>query len=85
MLGRLSAFCLALGWVTSVQAMPAAAIPQPDALIHVKIVCHEDGRCFRQGRRPTARWVYGEGNFSGPYKGPGYYGSPAYRSRWWPF
>jgi hypothetical protein len=33
----------------------------------------------------VARWVYGEKNFSGPYTGPGYYGWPNWRSRWWLF
>jgi len=63
----------------------ANTIARPDLAVNVKIICEEDGHCYQRGRRPVAHWVYGEGNFSGPYVGPGYYGSPAYRWRWWPF
>ncbi len=55
-------------------------------VVDVKVICAEDGRCYRPPtRRPVARWVYGDNNFVGPYVGPGYYGSPRYRYRWWPF
>ena len=64
---------------------PASVIAGPDNVVAVKIICEEDGRCYQRGRRPVARWVYGEGNFSGTYVGPGYYGWPAHRSRWTPF
>ena len=69
---------IALGG-SSASAMPLApraSFAAPDNLVNVKIVCEQDGRCFKVGRRPVARWVYGEGNFYGPYVGPGYYGPP---------
>jgi hypothetical protein len=48
-----------------------------------RIVCEESGVCYRApGRRPTARWIYGDGAFYGPYEGPRYYGSPARRYKW---
>jgi hypothetical protein len=53
---------------------------------NVRIVCEEDGNCYRlRGRRPVARWVYGDGNFHGPYVGPGNYGSPGRHYGWWWF
>ena len=64
---------------------PRASVVPPDNLVNVKIICEEDGHCYQRGRRPVARWVYGEKNFSGPYTGPGYYGWPNYRWRWWLF
>jgi hypothetical protein len=51
----------------------------------VKIICEVDGFCFKRGRKPIARWIYGEGAFYGPYTGPGNYGNPRYRYNWWPF
>ena len=59
----------------------------PPAIVeNVKVICDEDGRCYRPPiRRPVARWVYGDNNFYGPYVGPGYYGNPRYRYNWWPF
>jgi hypothetical protein len=86
---RMSAFVLAMGLATSsVSAMPlmapAGAI-QSDNVLNVKIICQENGYCYQRGRRPSARWVYGEGNFSGPYTGPAYYSWPGNRWRWWPF
>jgi hypothetical protein len=69
-------------------AMPLvsrASIVDPDAVVKAKIICEEDGRCYQRGRPPVARWIYGEKSFWGPYVGPGYYGSPAYHSRWWFF
>jgi hypothetical protein len=62
---------------------PAKALEQ--SIVNVRIICGEDGRCYQRGRRPVARWVYGDGNFSGPYTGPGYYGNPRYRWSWWPY
>ena len=53
-----------------------------------RIVCEQDGHCYRPpGRRPLARWIYGEGAFSGPgpFTGPGNYGWPGSHSIWWPF
>jgi len=84
---------LALGsFATSVSAMAplnqAKALPVSEMIEQVKIVCEPDGYCFRpRGRRPVARWVYGEGAFSGPgpFAGPGNYGWPGYHSIWWPF
>src|SRR5262249_7883079 len=52
----------------------------------VKLVCDEAGFCYRPPlRRPEAHWVYGDNNFRSTYVGPGYYGSPRHRYRWWPF
>jgi hypothetical protein len=51
---------------------------------NVKIICEESGVCYRPtGRRPVARWVYGDGAFYGPYDGPRNYGSPGRRYSWW--
>ena len=87
---RTTVFALTIGFfATGASAMPllnqANAFAQSDNVIAVKIICEENGRCSKRGRKPVARWVYGEGNFSGPYVGPGYYGWPAHRSRWTPF
>ena len=73
--------------VGEVHAMPAFRQAKLPALVeNAKIICNEDGRCFRPPvRKPVARWVYGDNNFVGPYVGPGYYGNPRYRYRWWPF
>ena len=76
-----------LAW-SGAQAMPLAnlGVAAPPVAEQVKVICHEDGRCYRPPiRRPVARWVYGDNNFSGPYVGPGFYGSPGYRYNWWPF
>jgi hypothetical protein len=64
-----------------------SGVAKPGSAVHsVKIICEEDGRCFQPPtRKPVAHWVYGDNNFLGPYNGPRYYGSPPYRSRWWPF
>ncbi len=64
---------------------PRATFAKPHEAVNVKIICEENGLCYQRGRTPVARWVYGEKNFYGPYAGPGYYGSPAYRWRWWLF
>jgi hypothetical protein len=90
---RTSFFVMAFALSLSVAASSASAMPlAPRAslaashdVVDVKIICLEDGYCFHRGRRPVARWVYGEKNFSGPYTGPGYYGSPNQRWRWWLF
>ncbi len=56
------------------------------ALVQVKVICNEAGRCYRPPtRKPVARWVYGDGNFYGPYEGPGYYGDPRLRYRVFPY
>jgi len=50
------------------------------------VICDEGGRCYRPPvRKPVARWVYGDGNFYGPYDGPGYYGNPRLRYRVFPY
>src|SRR5262249_34678637 len=72
-------------------AVAAPLLPQrqdvPSAMTeNVKIVCEESGHCYRPPvRRPVARWVYGDGNFYGPYAGPGNYGDPRLRYRVLPF
>lgn len=82
-------FGLAIGCVASnasaMPLIPPGAIVHSDKVMNVKIVCEQDGRCYQRGRRPVARWVYGEGNFDRPYVGPGYYGWPGHRWVWWPF
>jgi hypothetical protein len=74
---------------SSVSAMPvlgqANSIARPEIATEVKIICEQDGYCHQRGRRPVARWVYGEGNFDATYVGPGYYGRPGHRWIWWPF
>jgi hypothetical protein len=87
-LKKLTLLALAIGLVASgASAMPlvqTSAIMQVDSVISVKIICEPDGHCFHRGRRPIARWVYGEDAFYGPYVGPGYYGRPGRHSAWWP-
>ncbi len=63
----------------------ANSIARPEIATEVKIICEQDGYCHQRGRRPVARWVYGEGNFDATYVGPGYYGRPGHRWIWWPF
>ena len=68
---RTTLFVLAVGWfVTGASAMPALnqanAIARPDVAVNVKVICEQDGHCYQRGRRPVARWVYGEGAFHGP-------------------
>ena len=81
----LAALTLAASNAFAMPLAPRASIVAPINLVNVKIICEEDGHCYQRGRRPVARWVYGEKNFSGPYTGPGYYGWPNYRWRWWLF
>jgi hypothetical protein len=89
---RATLFALAIGsFATSASAMPllsqANAIARSDVVMNVKIICDQDGRCYERGRKPVARWVYGEGAFygPGPYAGPGYYGKPGRHWAWWAF
>jgi hypothetical protein len=90
---RAALFALAIGSVgSSALALPALSpgqsMAQPDRLVEVKIICTVDGICDRPpGRRPVARWVYGDRAFFGPlpYSGPGNYGSPGTHWRWFPF
>jgi hypothetical protein len=90
-LKRAILFVLAMGIVTSsASAMPliqSSAIMHADNVVNVKIVCEQDGRCYQRGRRPVARWVYGDDAFygPGPYVGPGYYGRPGRHWAWWAF
>jgi len=58
-----------------------------DSVANVKIICEQNGYCYQLGRRPVARWVYGEDAFYGPfaYVGPGYYGRPGKHWAWWGF
>ena len=61
----------------------ANMIAEPSMPIeNVRVVCEENGVCYRVGPRPTARWIYGEGAFYGPYDGPRYYGAPGHRYKW---
>jgi hypothetical protein len=79
----------AVFYVATASAMPVLgqvnSIARPETITEVKIICEQDGYCHQRGRRPVARWVYGEGNFDGPYVGPGYYGRPGHHWIWWPF
>ncbi len=79
------AVALAGSSASAMPLAPRAAIAAPDAVVNIKIICEEDGHCYQRGRRPVARWVYGEKNFFPTYTGPGYYGWPNYRWRWWLF
>jgi hypothetical protein len=49
---------------------------------NVRVVCEENGVCYQFGRRLTARWIYGDGAFYGPYDGPHYYGAPGRHYKW---
>jgi hypothetical protein len=51
-------------------------------LENARVVCEENGVFYRVGPRPTARWIYGDGAFYGPYDGPRYYGAPGHRYKW---
>jgi len=89
---RISLFIAAIAVLTSsASAMPliqASAIAHAENnVVDVKIVCEQDGHCYQNGRRPVARWVYGDDAFHGPgpYVGPGYYGRPGKHWAWWAF
>jgi len=61
----------------------ASSMARPALAENARIVCEESGTCYRlPGRRPVARWIYGDGAFYGPYDGPRYYGSPGRRYAW---
>lgn len=88
MFGCLLGLVLLTGEASAMSALGPAKLASEQGwpIEQVKVICDESGRCYRPpGRRPVARWVYGDNNFVGPYSGPGYYGSPPYRYRWWPF
>ena len=72
---------------TAALAMPllnqANSIARPSAISeNVRIICEENGVCYEVGRRPVARWIYGNGAFYGPYVGPGNYGAPNRHYKW---
>ncbi|QND70450.1 hypothetical protein [Tardiphaga robiniae] len=73
--------------ISPASAMPMLPLSSADPVItEVKIVCEQDGTCFRPARRrPVARWIYGDKTFFGPYVGPGNYGDPSRHWRWFPF
>jgi hypothetical protein len=61
----------------------ANTIARPVLAENARIICEESGVCYRPpGRRPVARWIYGDGAFYGPYDGPRYYGWPNRRYAW---
>ena len=86
--GAVAGLSMLAAGAASAAPLPAQS-PMPDAtpmLERVKVVCNEAGRCYRPpARKPVARWVYGDGNFYGPYDGPGYYGNPRLRYRVFPY
>jgi hypothetical protein len=42
----------------------ANSIARPSTLAeNVRVVCEENGACYRVGPRPVARWVYGDGQY----------------------
>jgi hypothetical protein len=89
---RVAGIVFGLGILLAGGASAAPIVPHADLAVaastvdNVRVVCHEDGVCQRPLRRkPVARWVYGDGNFYGPYQGPGYYGDPRLRYRVFPY
>jgi hypothetical protein len=67
----------------SMPLLNQATMPRPALAENVRIVCEESGQCYRlPGRRPVARWIYGDGAFYGPYDGPRYYGWPGRHYGW---
>jgi hypothetical protein len=61
----------------------SSAVDRPSLVTDVRIVCGEDGVCYRPpSRHLTARWIYGDNAFYGPYDGPHYYGAPNRRYKW---
>ncbi|OKO86829.1 hypothetical protein [Bradyrhizobium sp. AS23.2] len=76
-----------IGEVSAAPLLAQATTPHASPpLEQVKVICDQQGRCYRPPvRRPIARWVYGDGNFYGPYDGPGYYGDPRLRYRVFPY
>jgi hypothetical protein len=81
-------FAVAVGSVaSSASAAPllnqANAVVGPSLTQEVRIVCEENGVCYRPpGRHLVARWVYGDDTFYGPYVGPGNYGPPGRHHGW---
>jgi hypothetical protein len=73
-----AAFALPLGQSKLLQT--------PNNVVQARVVCDETGVCVRPPTpRPTARWIYGDRSFYGPYDGPRYYGNPNRRYGWWIF
>jgi hypothetical protein len=61
-------------------------VAAPSHAVQARVVCDETGLCVSPPtRRPTARWIYGDRSFYGPYDGPRYYGFPNRRYGWWTF
>src|ERR1700722_21008341 len=86
LLGCLLFVILLVGAASAMPILKAPTLTGAGLAENVKVICEEDGHCYRPPvRRPVARWVYGDNNFVGPYTDPGYYGSPRRRHRWWPF
>jgi hypothetical protein len=72
---------------TSAFSMPllnqASSMARPTLAENARIICEESGQCYRlPGRRPVARWIYGDGAFYGPYDGPRNYGWPGRHYGW---
>jgi hypothetical protein len=89
---KTSLLILTLGVLaSSASAMPliqaSPLVSADNNVVNVKIICEQNGYCYQQGRRPVARWVYGEDAFygPGPYYGPGNYGWPGKHWAWWAF
>lgn len=85
---RLALATAAMGFLsTSAFSAPllnqAGSMAGSTPITPVKVICDENGVCYRPaGRRPVARWVYGDNAFYGPYDGPRYYGDPGRRYKW---
>jgi hypothetical protein len=82
-----SAIGLVASSATAMPMISRTSIAPDTILSEVKIICAQDGHCYRRGRRPVVRWIYGDSTFygPGPYVGPGNYGDPARHWTWWPF
>ena len=62
----------------------ASSVKQPAVTEHVRLVCREDGRCYRTGRRYVERRYYDDSYAYGPrerYVEPGYGYGPGYYDR----
>lgn len=75
---KIAAAACVVCYAPHVMAAPLAqSLQSPTMIEEIKIVCHPDGMCEQMpARRPVARWIYGNGNFYGPYDGPRNYGNP---------
>ena len=86
---RLAFATIAIGLLSTSSAFStpllnqANSVARPTLAANVKIVCEENGVCYRPpSRHPVARWIYGDNAFYGPYDGPRYYGDPSRRYKW---